>query len=98
MPGGRVMMWLAAPGRAEAWSSDALVKNRESEIREGERTKGVLERISSRVRLAFGSPRPARLRAVLAIGFGTGIAHGNGRGRRLPGRVGERGPNPAPTG
>ena len=44
--------------------------------------QAVPEGILRRPGLAHLGPRPARLRAVLAAGFGTRIGHGNGRAKR----------------
>jgi hypothetical protein len=70
-------------------------------------------RIRRRARLTLGRLGPARLRAVLPTGFSSSITDGDGRARRLSGRVGRRRtgwgmgaptpfrpatPNPTPTG
>jgi hypothetical protein len=55
-------------------------------------------RILRRAPLASGGLRPVGSGAVLPTGFGTRIVDRNDRAPRLPGRVGERDPNPARTG
>jgi hypothetical protein len=62
------------------------------------RAQAVLQRILRRTRLALGASWPRGIWGRCAGSPGARDAHGNGRARRLPGRVGERGPNPARTG
>ena len=70
---------LVHEGRLERLKLDAILV-RQHHVSQG--AHAMPQGILRRARLARGRLRPARLGAVPATGFGTGIGHGNGRAKR----------------